>query len=1104
MANCGKDILLAREGTEQMQRFLDALKPDSVKLNDFGAEEWMKFAYQFAKHVNYFDVNNFETPSGNWRDFFKKGKELELFFKEVEKGGEITPHLALFMSFVKLLELTQSRFNNLTKRHLDFYYQNILQIEKLPATSDFVHIIFELAKNSSEEKIVSETELDAQKDLNGKKIIYKTTDELIANRIKVVLLKSVYNDLENSKIKAAAVANSYDGIGSDFPDDDIKWWPFGYFEKIKPSLIKEDSEASDNAEYLELTNAKVGFALSSEVLELQEGLRNIMVTIAFTTNLKSISADVLRDNVDVYISGEKEWLGPFSIQSNVKDGKDDQVVFSSGLSADKKKLTMAFRIPREEKAVVGYDAKVLGEYFDSELPICRFLIKTENADGHALYRKLVEKEISKVTVKVDVRGVKSLLLESDIGTLNVEKPFYPFSTQPVRKSNFYIDYPELFKKEWTNLDVEIEWKNTPEKETGIASGGFVDLYYAYRTDYLYRASSFDFLEGMLLKQVEVVGPPSVLAKQSIQAAQAPNTIFGGLIPQPTNLIVDNDQYFTAKVEINNKENWETVDGLSEKSLFTIIDEAYRTEFSIANNNQFEIDKNGPVRMSLLKPFWHELFPRIYALALGSDEDDALIPNEPYTPFVESIILNYQAETSFNAASTKTVFENKDLAIFHEHPFGQSEEHPYLKFKTGFLFPEKEEGESIPTLLLPTYCKGGELYIGLENVEKLQQVSLLVQVLEGSENPLADSFVGKQKMEWSVLCDNHWKSLDSNDIISNETDNFLKSGIVKFSIPKEASSANTLLPAKLIWVKAKIHKNFDAVCKTIDILAQAILAEFSDSGNELSHLGNGIEAKTISKLIKRVSSVKSITQPFSSFDGKPEESDSAYYRRISERLRHKNRAINIWDYEHIILQQYLDIHKVKCLNHSKTEIVNDETKTCFLSPGNVLVVVIPDIVNKNVFDIYQPRVSKATLNWVSDWINKLNTLHVKAQVINPVYEEVTVELKVKFHKGFDESYYAKVLNEDITKLLSPWAFKETATLEFGITLHRSVVINYIEKLNYVDYVEDVKLLKGTEISITSVAPSSPIAILVSAKEHRISPVVKNCSSGIIETAETCQT
>ncbi len=37
------------------------------------------------------------------------------------------------------------------------------------------------------------------------------------------------------------------------------------------------------------------------------------------------------------------------------------------------------------------------------------------------------------------------------------------------------------------------------------------------------------------------------------------------------------------------------------------------------------------------------------------------------------------------------------------------------------------------------------------------------------------------------------------------------------------------------------------------------------------------------------------------------------------------------------------------------------------------------------------------------VNELNTLHVEAKVINPVYEEVKVDLKVKFHKGLDESF-----------------------------------------------------------------------------------------------------
>ena len=103
MAKCGKEILLVREGTEQMQRFLDALNPGSVKLNDFGLEEWMQFAFKFAEHLNYFDINNSETPAGDWTDFFKSKDELKAFLETIDNGKNVTPHLALFVSFIKFV-----------------------------------------------------------------------------------------------------------------------------------------------------------------------------------------------------------------------------------------------------------------------------------------------------------------------------------------------------------------------------------------------------------------------------------------------------------------------------------------------------------------------------------------------------------------------------------------------------------------------------------------------------------------------------------------------------------------------------------------------------------------------------------------------------------------------------------------------------------------------------------------------------------------------------------------------------------------------------------------------------------------------------------------
>ncbi|MBV5348421.1 hypothetical protein JZU61_01930, partial [bacterium] len=98
-----------------------------------------------------------------------------------------------------MLETSQNRFNQLTKKHLDFYYSQILDIQKLPATPDQVHLIFELAKNVLDAKIAESTELDGGKDAIGKKLIYQTSEELIANQIKVNQLKSVYNDHGHSK-----------------------------------------------------------------------------------------------------------------------------------------------------------------------------------------------------------------------------------------------------------------------------------------------------------------------------------------------------------------------------------------------------------------------------------------------------------------------------------------------------------------------------------------------------------------------------------------------------------------------------------------------------------------------------------------------------------------------------------------------------------------------------------------------------------------------------------------------------------------------------------------------------------------------------------------
>src|SRR5690606_15786085 len=135
--------------------------------------------------------------------------------------------------------------------------------------------------------------------------------------------------------------------------------------------------------------------------------------------------------------------------------------------------------------------------------------------------------------------------------------------------------------------------------------------------------------------------------------------------------------------------------------------------------------------------------------------------------------------------------------------------------------------------------------------------LLFQLLEGTENPLAEPFSSSEKISWSVLSNNLWMELTSDYLLGNTTDNFLKTGIVSITIPREATNDNTLLPSGMVWLRAKSPKTFDAVSRFINIHAQVNTATFENNGNELSHLENGLPAETISKLTERDSAIKSV-------------------------------------------------------------------------------------------------------------------------------------------------------------------------------------------------------------------------------------------------------
>ena len=62
---------------------------------------------------------------------------------------------------------------------------------------------------------------------------------------------------------------------------------------------------------------------------------------------------------------------------------------------------------------------------------------------------------------------------------------------------------------------------------------------------------------------------------------------------------------------------------------------------------------------------------------------------------------------------------------------------------------------------------------------------------------------------------------------------------------------------------------------------------------------------------------------------------------------------------------------------------------------------------------------------------------------------------------------------------------------------------MEKLSYVDYLQNVVIEKDGSVMDSVVTPSNPRSILVSAKQHNVSTVLTSCKGVKTQGKLTCQ-
>jgi hypothetical protein len=306
------------------------------------------------------------------------------------------------------------------------------------------------------------------------------------------------------------------------------------------------------------------------------------------------------------------------------------------------------------------------------------------------------------------------------------------------------------------------------------------------------------------------------------------------------------------------------------------------------------------------------------------------------------------------------------------------------------------------------------------------------------------------VSWSYLSDNHWRPLNPRYIQGDSTEGFMTSGIVTLTMPEKITMANTIMPDGLYWLKVSANIALDHFSDLFSVYAQAVKVSWVSGEHPPSTQPMQLAPDTINRTRQTIAGITGISQISSSFGGVPAETMAHLRTRISERLRHKNRALTPLDYEMLILEKFPQIYKVKCFANLRS---NPDTPVC---PGRLLIIPIPHS-NTNEAQDYQPYFDGHLMLSIKEFITPLTPELVQISVENPVYEKIQVRCAVQFKKGLHVGRHHNLLNQDLCNYLSPWHALGNS-VHFGWSVSEQEIKSFIHNLEYIDHVTDFSLLR----------------------------------------------
>ncbi|GAB3255508.1 hypothetical protein [Chitinimonas naiadis] len=632
-------------------------------------------------------------------------------------------------------------------------------------------------------------------------------------------------------------------------------------------------------------------------------------------------------------------------------------------------IELVVRLGPEQAAAVACQPVLHGAEWPSQ-PVLQLTLRTQTR--MYAYSLLQQCMLQDVVLDVTVSGLRDLVLYNQLGRLDPSKPFNPFGPAPAANAYLLWGSAELATKPLKSLRLQLRWGGLP-----TVAGGFAVHYEGYPGSWsndAFRVRTQMLLDG---EWQSGGGEQLPLFRQRARDRR----------PLPNNSL----QVPAADLR-----------------------RLHRPIPPLRAGQPFQFDlhsRNGFFRFELCEPadaFGHALYPKLLTEVLTRNarrkQPDPL-PHEPYTPLVESLSVDYQASQTLKLMQDRA--GAGEGGVFHLHPFGLQAIHAI------------QQGRQ--PRLLPRYHEDGNLYIGLDGGDPQGALSLFFHLRK--EEAAERWMEVAPHMQWSAWCDDGWRPLKTFQQLSDSTQGFLRSGIVQLNLPAGMRRYCPSLPGSVYWLSLSAAWGFELLAGLYGVHAQAISAcrvkpaEAADSPEPLP-------PGTIRNPLQSVAGLRAVLQVGPSFGRRPQDPPSQLLVRSAERLRHKGRAVTIWDYERLVLDGFHDVCKVKCFPHQQpTRTIDGEgrqTGKDSHSPGHVLIVVVPAPHLGSLFHATEaPKLDAARIEAITAFLRERSPVGARIVVRNAAYERIQVRCCVRLTPGSHAGAALRLLNQAIVEYLSPW-------------------------------------------------------------------------------------